>query len=185
MRRRAKLCYEKQLTQKVQSQSAPIPLSSAAIFTHLYSIPYDTIVYFFCDTKPSKRNPLFIVRTDVAGRHLRSAIEKSNDDNYRVKLSTAIGPNDAHAINIQYHNKCWTSHVTNVLCNQSQEISIKNAANEIAADIESVNLGEETLIDSEIIKMSDLHTAYVDISSAKCVENHVCSRKKSKRSYCK
>jgi hypothetical protein len=180
MCRRAKLRYEKQLTQKVQSQSAPVPLPSAVTFTRSQSIPYDTTVCFFCDTKSSKRNPLFMVRTDVAGRHLRSAIEKSNDNNYRVKLSTAISPNDAHAIDIQYHNKCWTTHVTNVLRKQSQERSIPNAANEIAADIEFVSLVEETLIAGEILKMSDLHTAYVDIRSANCAENPVCSRKKVK-----
>jgi hypothetical protein len=97
-----------------------------------------------------------------------------------VNLSTAISPNDAHAIDIQYHNKCWTTHVTNVLRKQSQERSIPNSANEIAADIEFVSLVEETLIAGEILKMSDLHTAYVDIRSANCVENPVCSRKKVK-----
>ena len=93
-----------------------------------------------------------------------------------MTLRTVISPNDAHAINIQYHDKCWTTHVTNVLHKQSQERSIPNAANEIAADIEFVSLVEDTLIAGEILKMFDMHTAYVDIRSANCVENPVCLR---------
>lgn len=97
-----------------------------------------------------------------------------------MKLSTSINPNDAHAVDIQYHNKCWTTHVTNVLRKQSQEISIPNAPNEIAADIEFISLVEEALIDGEILKMYNLHTAYVDIRSANCVKDPACSRKKVK-----
>ena len=113
---RAQLHYEKLITQKVYSQSAPTLFPSATSFTHSQAIQYNNTVCFFCDAKPSRCNPLFIVRTDAAGPHLRSATELSNDDNYRIKLSTAINPNDAHANDVQYHNKCWTLHVTNVLC---------------------------------------------------------------------
>ena len=46
---------------------------------------------------------------------MRRALEKSNEDTLKVKLGTAIGPTDDHAIDIQYHLKCWNTHVSNIL----------------------------------------------------------------------
>ena len=94
--RRAKIRYEQLLAQRKQSQSAPIPLPSATNFKRSQSKPYDSNVCFFCEKKGSKRHPLSKVETDRASWHLHSAIEMSNNDNFHVKLSTAINPKDAY-----------------------------------------------------------------------------------------
>ena len=145
MCKRAKERYEKQLAQKVKSPTAPGPSTSAPTFTRSHSNPYDSTLCFFCEEKSGRGNPLFTIRTDKAGWHLHSAIEKSNNDKFRVKLSTAVNPKDAHAIDIQYHNKCWTAHVTNVIRKQTTEGSEHNAVDEVAADIEFISLVEEIM----------------------------------------
>ena len=178
MCKRAKERYEKQLAQKVKSPTAPGPSTSAPTFTRSHSNPYDSTLCFFCEEKSGRGNPLFTIRTDKAGWHLHSAIEKINNDKFRVKLSTAVNPKDAHAIDIQYHNKCWTAHVTNVIRKQTTEGSEHNAVDEVAADIEFISLVEETLLDhGNILSMSDLQEAYIDIRSANCVTRPECSRK--------
>ena len=60
------------------------------------------------------------------------------------------------------------------------EGSEQNAVDEVAADIEFIILVEEALIDGEILSMSHLHQAYIDIRSVNCVKNPGCSRKKVK-----
>ena len=180
MCKRARERYEKQIAQKVKSSTATAPSTSAPTFTRSQSKPYDSTLCFFCEEKSSRRNPLFTIRTDEAGWHLHSAIEKSSNDKYRVKLSTAIDPKDAHAIDIQYHNKCWTTQVANVLRKKSLERSEHSAVDEVAADIEFISQVEEALLDGEVLSMSDLHPAYKDIRSANCVQNADCSRKKVK-----
>lgn len=178
---RAKLRYEKQISAKVTVQK-PIPLPAPTnTYTRSQSAPYDSNVCFFCETTATRQQPLHTVRTDIAGWHLHSAIEKSNNEKYRVKLSTAINPKDAHAIDIQYHNKCWTSNVTNVLRERATEtLAYNNAADEVAADLEFITLFEQTLLEGKILNMSYLHSIYIDIRSANCVQLPQCHRKKVK-----
>ena len=54
------------------------------------------------------------VATDKAGSILKNAVEKANNNTLKVKLSTAINQEDAHAIDIRYHKKCWATHVNHL-----------------------------------------------------------------------
>ena len=83
-------------------------------FTRSKSTPFDKTVCFFCEEKFTKRNSGIPLRTDEAGRNLHAAIKKSNNEKWSVKLSTAIDPNDAHAIDVLNHRKCYLTNVTNV-----------------------------------------------------------------------
>ena len=97
-----------------------------------------------------------------------------------VSLNSAIDPKDAHAIDVQYHNACWTTHVTNSLREQNTDNPASNAMQGLASDIEFISMLKETLCERQIISMSNLQTAYVNIRSANCVANPQCSRKKMK-----
>ena len=46
---------------------------------------------------------LYRVLTSSAGESLRAGIEMSSNDKLRIKLSSAIDPSDAHAIDIKYN----------------------------------------------------------------------------------
>lgn len=118
MCKRAKERYEKQLSamgvgDPNASASGQLP-SGGGMFTRSQSTPYDKELCFFCDCVGSRGNPLHKVATTNAGKNLRQAVEKSGNDTLKVKLATCINQDDAHAIDIRYHKRCWATHVTNV-----------------------------------------------------------------------
>ena len=50
-------------------------------------------------------NPLHIVSTENAGGALKKAVELNDNEKLCVKLNTGINPEDAHAIDIEYHKR--------------------------------------------------------------------------------
>ena len=72
-----------------------------------------------------------------AGSSLDAAVKKEGDEKLHVKLSTAVDSRDAHAIDIEYHEICWTKHVTNVLHKHSTTSNIEQAS-EVAASQDRV-----------------------------------------------
>lgn len=82
-------------------------------------MPLNKETCFFCDEGSSYRDSLHKVSTMSAGQAIRSAVEMSGNEKLIVKLSTAIDANDAHAIDVKYHNRCYTNNVTNVLRRES------------------------------------------------------------------
>ena len=60
-----------------------------------------------------KKQGLIKLTTDIAGMKLRKAVEKSQNEVFRVRISTSINPGDTHAIDVRYHNNCYVKHVTN------------------------------------------------------------------------
>ena len=123
-----------------------------------------------------------MIATENAGLSLKEAIRKSGDDKLQVKLCTAINPEDAHAIDIKYHKRCWAMHVTNVHRRAINPMAFQSsAADEVAAEVEFLNLVEHSLLDGNIISMSKLQEAYISILSANNVVNPDCSRKKLKQ----
>jgi len=124
--------------------------------------------------------------TSSAGESLRNAIEKSPNDKLRVKLSSAIDPNDAHAIDIEYHSKCWANNVTSVIRRgKSLQPANKQAASEgasqAAAQIEFLTMVENALKNGNILTMSNVQQGYESILEANNVENPTCSRKSIKQ----
>ena len=108
----------------------------------------------------------------------------SSNDKLRVKLSSAIDPSDAHAIDIKYHGKCWVNHVTSVLRrgkSQAPAVStdqpVSRRASKAAAQIEFLTMVENTLRNGTILTMSKLQEGYESILEANNVENPTCTRK--------
>ena len=65
---------------------------------------------FFCNKEGSQGDKLFTVLYDKSGNRrgsdLKRDMEIKNDEKFRVKLSEAIDPNDALAIDVMYHHGC-------------------------------------------------------------------------------
>ena len=102
---------------KLSQMSTPVSYSwnqSPSTFTHSQSVPYNKYLCFFYECPGTYRNPLHKVSTTSADQALNRAIEKSKTEKLHVKLCTLINPEDAHAIDIRYHKRCWATHVSNV-----------------------------------------------------------------------
>ena len=149
MVRRAKERYERELCGTNEALEAKQPL------THSKTSPYNQDVCFFCDAEGGYRQPPHTVSTLSAGSSLDAAVKKQGDEKLHVKLSTAVDSKDAHAIDIKYHENCWTKHVTNVLRKHSTTSNIEQAS-EVAAKIEFVTMAEMALKSGKIMNMSQL-----------------------------
>ena len=180
---RAKERYEQRRAAKgIRQEPSSSHSSSSGTLTRSQSTPYNKDLCFFCENGASYKNPLHTVATENAGLSLKEAIEKSGNEKLHVKLCTSINPEDAHAIDIKYHKRCWAVHVTNVrrkAMNPTQ--SEPSVADEVAAEVEFLSLVEGTLLDGNVVSMSVLQEAYIAILSANNVVNPKCSRKKLKQ----
>jgi len=63
-----------------------------------------------------------------SGKALRQAVEISKDPVLMTRLRNAISPNDAHAIDLEYHKLCWTQHVFHVLRDHASDNAKSTAA---------------------------------------------------------
>ena len=98
-----------------------------------------------------------------------------------MKLSTAINPNDAHAIDVQYYKRCWAANVRNVLRTSTEESSKGQSIEaEVAADLEFVTLVERKLQDGEVLDTNVLQSVYESIRAANKVKNTGSSAGRSK-----
>ena len=66
------------------------------------------------------------------------------DDKLNVRLSAAMNPSDAHAIDVKYHAICWSKHVTNAFrkCISSEDHSEREAAcvPSVATEVEFIQV---------------------------------------------
>ncbi|RXM92640.1 hypothetical protein EOD39_19920 [Acipenser ruthenus] len=175
--------YEKQMASKcIRRESSSSHSSGSGTFTRFQSALYNKDLRCFCENGASYKNPLHTIATENAGHSLKEAIEKSGNEKLHAKLCTSINPEDAHAIDIKYHKRCWAMHVTNVrLRAMNPSPSKPSAADELAGEVEFLSLVEGTLLDGNIVSMSILQEAYISILSASNVVNRECSRIKLKQ----
>ena len=137
---------------------------------------------FFCQKTGDKLHPLLKVSTDTVGQKLRKAVELSKNGVFRVRLSTAIDPEDAHAIDVRYHSNCFAKHVRNVLRRETGECSkLQSAESELAAEIEFIEEVKTGLQAGEIQIMNDLAVRFKTIRENNGVENPDISNKKLKQ----
>ena len=149
--------------------------------TRSQTAPYNKDVCFFCEKDPRYRETLSMVRTKSAGKSLHDAIEISGNEKLHVKLSTSIDLSDAHAIDIKYHKRCWGNNVSTVLRQSQSKTGASSGDNQIAAEIaakiEFLTATEVALRNGEILKMSDIQSAYQSILEENGVESMTCNRK--------
>jgi len=80
-----------------------------------------------------------------SGKALRQAAEISKDPVLMTRLSNAISPNDAHAIDLKYHKLCWTQHVFHVLrvhASDNAKSTMADLPMQMSCLIELINLVE-------------------------------------------
>ena len=185
MCKRAKDRYEKNLAARSRPdrrESSESCSSECGTFTRFQSVPYERELCFFCDVGATKVNPLHTVATENAGRALKKAVELSDNERLCVKLNTGINPEDAHAIDIKYHKRCWAKYVTHVHRRASDPlVPENNKADDFAAEVEFLSLVKGELLDGKVINMGVLQTTYTSILSANNVRNPTCSRPKLKK----
>ena len=168
---------------KDSQRSVDSHLSGSRTFTRSQSAPYNSNLCFFCEDPGSYKYPLHRVAIQNTGSiSVKEAIKKSGNEKLRVKLSTTLDPQDAHAIDIRYHKHCWTTEVTHVLRKTDDtKFTITSVADKIAADIEFLCMLETTLQDGFVVSMSSLEDVYVSILTANNVKNidnsRTCRRK--------
>ena len=164
----------------LQGQACKNP-SSSRMFRRGSTNPYDKDLCVFCQKSGTMKYPLHKVATDKAGESLKEAVEKSENDNFRVRLSIAINPLDAHAIDVRYHMKCWSKHIENVLRRTDSDEAHEIAEADYAAEIEFISLIETLLSDGSILKMNSLVKTYQNIRVANGVNKPDVSKKKTKQ----
>ena len=178
---RAKERFEKDIARRIGKREGTNESYMTGNFTRSQSVPYDKDACFFCDSGNLYKNPLHKVATDHAGRSLEEAVKRSGNESYSVKLNTALSLGDAHSIDIKYHRKCWSKHVSNVIRKPQYPMPVKQSkADEVAAEIEFLSLVENELNQGKVASMSALQHSYIDILSANNVKSPECSRKKLK-----
>ena len=143
---------------------------------------------FFCNEPETQTAKLYMAtynKTDNnrCGADLKAAIEKSNNQKLKIKLSEALDPNDALAIDVLYHPYCWRDNVDHVLRGKDidESLDYRKRAAEFAAKIEFFTLLKGLLRDGETISMKDAHDAYIRIQKQCEVEEPEISRRTMKR----
>ena len=147
--------------------------SSSTTFTQSSTQPYDKALCFFCQTNDGK--PIYVVRSDNAGKSLRDAVEVAQNPVFMTRLNTAIAPSDAHAIDVMYHRSCWTKNVFHVLRDHDAKGGKERASmTQVASLIELINLVDVITKQQTQLCMEEIETTYVNLLGGKdALEHHV------------
>ncbi len=140
--------------------------SSSTPFTRSSTEPYDKALCFFCQRNDGK--PIYVVRSDSAGKSLRDAVEVAQNPVFMTRLNTAIAPSDAHAIDVMYHRSCWTKNVFHVLRDHDTKGEKDKASmTQVVSLIELINLVDVLTKQQTQLRMEDIETTYVNLLGGK------------------
>lgn len=135
---------------------------------------YSKELCFFCQTHDEKQ-PVHAIQTESRGKQLHDFVKNCDNNLYKVNLSSAIKPDDALSIDVKYHRTCWTKHVVRAADNNPPIESVIQD-NEIAANIEFLNLIRSLLEKGRILSLEDAYNAYLDI-----LQYHLCESPPSRK----
>ena len=169
---------QKRFEQKVLTRNSKVGGDLDTSFTRSCTVPISKDMCFFCDMPADRKCELHKVETENAGRALKEAVQNSGNEKLKVKLCTAINQDDAVAIDIQYHKRCWTTQVYHAL-RQNDLNKVKQATllNVYAAEVEFLSLVQNELHRGKHIDMAALQNTYTDIRIQNNVHNPSCTRK--------
>lgn len=137
------------------------PLSTMP-FTRSVTKPLSKDQCFFCQSDNGQ--DLLAVRTENSGKALRQAIEISQDPMLMTRLSNAISPCDAHAIDVRYHKLCWTKHVFHVLrdhTNDKAKSTTQCLPLQMSCLIELINLIDVQTQNKAYVPMDVIEKTYI------------------------
>ena len=123
---------------------------------------------FFCQ-KHDDKQAVHAIQSESRGKQLHEFVKNCDRDLYKVYLSSAITPDDALSIDVQYHRICWTKHVLLAADHIPQPEHTVHQENEIAANIEFLNLMRNLLEEGKILCLDDAYKTYLDI-----LKYHLC-----------
>jgi len=111
------------------------------------------------------RQVLFLVITMNSGKARRPAAEISKDPVLMTKLSNAISPNDAHAIDLKYHELCWTQYVFHVRRDHASgnAKSTGDLPMQMSCLIELINLVELQTQNKAYIPMDHIEATHISM----------------------
>jgi len=134
---------------------------------------------FFCNGS-SEKGALHQISEFNTGEQLRKAVEYSNNQQWKVNLSAAIDPNDAHAIDIKYHLYCWVKHVQRTQV-QQERADDEAVITKVSADIEFFYLMSSLLKSGSILDMGEVEAAYQNVLRVNGSNDTHISRRSLKR----
>ena len=122
---------------------------------------------FFCDGEEDSETKLYQVtfnkkEGNKGGADLKKSIERKNEDIYKVKLSEALDPKDALAIDVMYHPSSCRDNVDHVLRTKDSPMTQESSkfAAEFSAKIESFTLLRGLLDDGHKVSIGDVQKGY-------------------------
>ena len=152
-------------------EPGPSTSGSPAPFTRSSTAPLDKDRCFFCQKGDDQH--LLKVRTENAGKQLRTAVEMSGDASLKTRLNTSISPTDAHAIDVRYHKSCWTIHVFHPVRDATRtRRTHKEHPLQRVSLIELINLIDVQTQQQAYLSMDAIETTYLNILGADGLENH-------------
>ena len=83
-----------------------------------------------------------------------------------TRLSSAISPHDAHAIDVKYHKLCWTQHVFHVLRDDASDKAKSTTAElpmQMSCFIELINLVDLQTQNKAYLPMDEIEETYMSM----------------------
>lgn len=160
--------------------------SSSVPFTRSSTAPFTRNMCFFCQ-QDDPMSRLHKVSTFNAGEKLQKAVKDYGSDSLQVRLSTAVDPTDAHAIDVKYHLKCWVSNVEHPLSRghtspispsaQTSMPSETKCHKAALAEIEFITMVNGLLQDDAVLDMASVQNAFTSIRRANGMEDAELDRR--------
>ena len=153
----------KRTNSELEEDTPEIPRTSKP-FTRSATDPLSKELCFFCQL--DKDEALFSVRTMNSGKAVRQAVEISQDPVLMTRLSNAISPYDAHAIDIKYHKLCWTQNVFHVLRDHTSDKAKSTTMDlpmQMSCLIELINLVDIQTQNKAYLPMDQIEATYISM----------------------
>ena len=116
---------------------------------------------FFCGDNDSLY-PLHEVSSFNVGAQIRQAVEASSNEEWKVKLQP-LSPDDARAIDIKYHLKCYVKHVQRSGPSATTTASDDKCARALCADKEFLAILTTMLSKGQILSMTRVCSIYEQV----------------------
>jgi len=119
-----------------------------------------------------------------AGKDLKDALNNENNDKLKVRLSSAVVPADALAIDVLYHRGRWTDHVSHMLRLPKHIESSMEEEEDIEAKIDTViefmSTVDGWLENGNVFTMASIEKLYCSIARENGIQLSSVHRKNLK-----
>ena len=140
-------------------------------FTPSCTMPFNKNLCFFCQEDNDEK--LIKLCTEIAGEALKSAVENSQNPEFKVRLNPIFSPTDAQAMEVKYHKSCWTKHVFHPTRYQdvAKRTSRVNPLQNVCL-IELINCVDLQTKNKAFLSMDDIEATYMSMIGEEGMANH-------------